>query len=320
MKKVLVSLALLATVLVAAPSEYDIKQLHGFVPVVDGNISEWDDSLFIDSLRSEDNIFAKTASLPTWTPAQFQYELYLGFTPGSTGFVYGAIKVTCDPDYISTGTNAWAMDNVKINPGGQAQGLYIKPNGTATLNQYCPYTLNTDLFVAALVNGNAEASLPTYEFAIRNDKLDPLGFGSFQMSFGSEEAKTGSFMYCAVGAEYTGSKQDFVSNPWDQSFYYPTFNMLTTAIETAINAHLSATSALSASPNPFLPTTSISYSAKEDGVLSVFNAAGKLVMKSSVKAGRGSIEFNAAKLPAGVYVAKLLAGKQVEGTRLFLTR
>jgi len=330
MKRVLISVALLIAMLTAAPSEYTIKQWAGAtVPAIDGDISEWADSLFIDSLRSDDNVYARSASLDPWTPAQFQYKLYLAYTSSpinqgtlnasDTGYIYGAAIVTRDPDYVVG--HGWSADNMKINPGGQAQAFYINSDGTApTLNQYSPYTLDTTLFATCMTYGNAADSLPTYEFALRRDVTDPFAAGIFQASFGSEEYKTGNLiLFCAVGAEYTENKQDWGSNPWDQTFYYPSFSLATTAVEMAPVKTLAAT-AISASPNPFLPATTISYSAQNDGVIKIFNAAGKLIKREAIKAGNGKVNFNGQNLASGVYIARLETGKSVVNTKLFLTR
>ena len=63
-------------------------------------------------------------------------------------------------------------------------------------------------------------------------------------------------------------------------------------------------------PNPFNPTTSISYSLKEDGLitLNVYDMLGRDVaelVNENQSEGYHLVEFNAANLPSGIYIYKI---------------
>ncbi|MEK7670568.1 MAG: T9SS type A sorting domain-containing protein, partial [Bacteroidota bacterium] len=69
-------------------------------------------------------------------------------------------------------------------------------------------------------------------------------------------------------------------------------------------------------PNPFNPSTTIQFTLAEDGKasLKVFNMLGQEVARlfdGEAQAGRvQQVKFDASRLPSGLYIAKLGAGKQ----------
>jgi hypothetical protein len=70
---------------------------------------------------------------------------------------------------------------------------------------------------------------------------------------------------------------------------------------------------LSASPNPFNPTTTIRYDVTTTGLVSltVFDVLGRrltTLFTGLVPAGSYSIDWNAADLPSGVYFCRMEAG------------
>ena len=78
-------------------------------------------------------------------------------------------------------------------------------------------------------------------------------------------------------------------------------------------------------PNPFNPTTKISYTIPERGYVSlkIFNVLGSEVaelVKGEVEAGSYIIEFNASTLPSGIYFYKLQAGSFVETKKMVLMK
>jgi len=78
-------------------------------------------------------------------------------------------------------------------------------------------------------------------------------------------------------------------------------------------------------PNPFNPTTNISYSLAEDGYVSlkVYNILGKEVatLVNEVKpAGNYSVLFNASNLPSGVYIYTLQTSGQSLTRKMLLLR
>ncbi|MBU0518534.1 T9SS type A sorting domain-containing protein, partial [bacterium] len=78
-------------------------------------------------------------------------------------------------------------------------------------------------------------------------------------------------------------------------------------------------------PNPFNPTTTLSYTLPTNGnvELTVFNAAGQQlaeVVNGYRAAGEHSVLFDAATLPSGVYFARLIAGDHQSIQKLLLVK
>ena len=78
-------------------------------------------------------------------------------------------------------------------------------------------------------------------------------------------------------------------------------------------------------PNPFNPSTKISYSIKEEGLvtLKVYDILGKeistLVNENKPK-GIYEAEFNASQLPSGMYIYKIQAGNFTDVKKMLLTK
>ncbi|MBU0558573.1 MAG: T9SS type A sorting domain-containing protein, partial [Bacteroidetes bacterium] len=67
-------------------------------------------------------------------------------------------------------------------------------------------------------------------------------------------------------------------------------------------------------PNPFNPSTSIMYSVKESGIVSLklYNSIGQEVatlVNGQMEAGNHTVQFNASTLSSGVYFYKIESGK-----------
>jgi hypothetical protein len=82
---------------------------------------------------------------------------------------------------------------------------------------------------------------------------------------------------------------------------------------------------LQAYPNPFNPTTTITYKLTEAGeiTLDVFDAIGQRVTRLASggrSAGRHEIEFDATGLPGGLYLYRLIAGQQSETRTMVLLK
>ena len=78
-------------------------------------------------------------------------------------------------------------------------------------------------------------------------------------------------------------------------------------------------------PNPFNPTTQISYSIKENGFvrLKVYDLLGAEVatlVNETKESGYHSVEFNASELPSGVYIYTLQAGDFVSSKKMILMK
>ncbi|MBL8025341.1 MAG: T9SS type A sorting domain-containing protein [Fibrobacteres bacterium] len=329
--KIVIALLFLTVSIFTAPSQYQIKKMSpDFVFTLDGDAKEWNESYFIDSLHSDNNVFVRSAEVPLWTPSRFQCKLYLCHTgPNSdSGWIYGAIKVIRDTNYIVRISGfAGDADNMKLNLGGQAQAFYIPSDGAAPFpNPSCPFQTNISMNAKCKTYANTIDSLPGYEFRLRKDVLKCSDTNtSFRFSFGTEDVSVVNglkvYIFAGIGVENTGNKS-FSSSAWDQISYYPTFTVSSTqgnSKETYKN-HSIASFAISAYPNPFLPNTNISYTTDEDGTIKIFDSLGRLIKSERVNAGSGKVFFNGSALPSGIYCAQLESSKKTASIKLFLAR
>jgi len=128
---------------------------------------------------------------------------------------------------VSTGERVRDADNLIVNPGGSAMAFYIGLDGRTHTNPSSPYIVGTNLFTAAASKGNG--GFPVYEFSILKSMVDPFGMGSYQFSVGTEDQDDSNrtdMQYLGFGTYYTGPKQDWNNNPWDNPLYYPTYNLV----------------------------------------------------------------------------------------------
>ena len=78
-------------------------------------------------------------------------------------------------------------------------------------------------------------------------------------------------------------------------------------------------------PNPFNPSTKISYSIKEEGLvtLKAYDVLGKevtVLVNENKPVGYYEAEFNASQLPSGMYIYKLQAGSFTNVKKMLLTK
>ena len=78
-------------------------------------------------------------------------------------------------------------------------------------------------------------------------------------------------------------------------------------------------------PNPFNPTTQISYQIPEDGFVNlvVYNSLGQIVstlVKEHQTSGKYSVQLNASNLPSGVYFYKIESGSFTKVSKMLLLR
>ncbi|MDP2036937.1 MAG: family 10 glycosylhydrolase [Ignavibacteria bacterium] len=78
-------------------------------------------------------------------------------------------------------------------------------------------------------------------------------------------------------------------------------------------------------PNPFNPTTKISFSIPKNGftVLKIYNMLGQQVdelISKDLNVGNYSVEFNASKLPSGVYIYVLQSGSHIISRKMMLIK
>jgi hypothetical protein len=78
-------------------------------------------------------------------------------------------------------------------------------------------------------------------------------------------------------------------------------------------------------PNPFNPSTKISYSIKEEGLvtLKVYDILGKEIatlINENKPEGNYEVEFNASALPSGLYIYKIQSGSFSDVKKMLLTK
>jgi len=78
-------------------------------------------------------------------------------------------------------------------------------------------------------------------------------------------------------------------------------------------------------PNPFNPSTQISYQIPENSFVNliVYNVLGQEVaqlVNQTQSMGKYTVKFNAANLPSGVYIYKLQAGEFSSVKKMLLTK
>jgi hypothetical protein len=78
-------------------------------------------------------------------------------------------------------------------------------------------------------------------------------------------------------------------------------------------------------PNPFNPTTKISYQIPKDGFVNlvVYNTLGQevaVLVNQHQSIGKYSVQFDASNLPSGVYIYKLTANDYVSVKKMLLTK
>jgi len=78
-------------------------------------------------------------------------------------------------------------------------------------------------------------------------------------------------------------------------------------------------------PNPFNPTTNIRFSLKHDSfiALDIYNPAGELVstlISGNMEAGSHNIQFEAANMTSGIYIARLTSGEGIRSIKMMLLK
>ena len=78
-------------------------------------------------------------------------------------------------------------------------------------------------------------------------------------------------------------------------------------------------------PNPFNPSTKISYSIKEEGLvtLKVYDVLGNEIatlVNENKPAANYEVQFNASQLPSGMYIYKIQAGSFSDVKKMILTK
>lgn len=82
----------------------------------------------------------------------------------------------------------------------------------------------------------------------------------------------------------------------------------------------SSESRLSVSPNPVRGRCNITVNSAQGGVLSIHSPVGQLLLSKALSAGRHEVDWQAAHLPAGIYMARwrMMPGDQVESLKIIV--
>jgi hypothetical protein len=168
--------------------------------------------------------------------------------------------------------------------------------------------------------GTGAPDLPVYEVRLAKKNV---GMGDFMVSYMVQDddgGPTTNWAILSMAARYINSK-DWHSTSWSTTTdYFP----VTTYVETDPAGNpigveniqtVKSTLLLTAMPDPFNAATTLGYSLKEAGrvTLDVFNVEGKRVVRlldGQRQAGSGAVKFDAGRLPGGVYVAQMVSGQQ----------
>ncbi|MCF8241633.1 MAG: T9SS type A sorting domain-containing protein [Melioribacteraceae bacterium] len=78
-------------------------------------------------------------------------------------------------------------------------------------------------------------------------------------------------------------------------------------------------------PNPFNPSTTINYSLKENGfvTLKIYNILGQemvTLVNKELNAGQHTVNFDASKLSSGVYIYQIQAGNFTSSKKMLLLK
>ena len=306
-------------------SSYNILKLPpGTNLSLDADITKWPAEYFIDSLRSNANVYAQDDSI--WTRADFQMKVYAAYADSN---VYFAVKIISDDLCMLCGNTANyfpGCDNIKINPGGNADAFYLWSGGALFRNSSCPWQPGVDINTAVNSHGG-ENGLPSYEFSIaRHTEL--LRNDTFLLSVGTDDedaATPTNEAYEAIGVNYLGNKKLW-NGQWNNQLYYPTFTLSSTvgpaltSIEGKNKQVGNEGAVLSVTPNPLNSVANISFAnPNHNATIMIMDIKGRTVACFNNLTGN-KITWNGRNEPNGAYFVKLTAGKNAVTQRICLIR
>jgi len=340
MKKSLFLILAVAIAIASAASSYTIKKLPaGQAPIIDGNYGEWTEDYFIDSLRSDANVFCELKD-SAWKPEEFSYKVYAAHDDINFYFCFVVTADNVFQDCGEDGIAHYECDNIKINLQGKGTSIYIWGNGTSYYGPSCTWIKNVSAWTAGNHIGY-QGKLPVYEAALSIEKTAPYGnIGKF--SVGSEEVDgyttipdvkhPGQFYldqtFLCIGVSGPTNKWNFDNNPWDNMSYWPSWATGTVeggALASELGSKSVSLEGIKSQPNPMTSSTTLSYKSLQNGKLDIYNISGKVVKSVSTLAGNRTVTWNGTDMngkavAAGVYVARLTSGSKSFDTRLFLAR
>lgn len=167
--------------------------------------------------------------------------------------------------------------------------------------------------------------LTNYIGAVSFGVMGPDGIGMGYYAFAGETSsrfggsETGGHFFCQNGSAYDGIYTDNYTSA-DSTLYYGTFYIGHDSMKGVISKEVSVNEAAPAaftvaqnSPNPFNPSTTISFTIAKAGktTVDVYNVAGQKIdtlVNSNLNAGSHTAVWNAARFSAGVYFYTVKCG------------
>lgn len=242
--------------------------------------------------------------------------------------------------YILLGT-MWAQEIGMIDPYGDTENdPHVWFNGQG--DGYCDMIKDDNPFglpgrayeqkYRSQMDGNLFASTPGYDLGAVSFSLmgpDGTGFGYFAYANETAGTKYGQ-NYVDSGSAYDGMYTDNASSEADQNGWWyiaqDSFKGTISSTPTGVDDETpEAFMAAQNSPNPFNPTTTISYTIPEAGrvQVAVYNLAGQHVATISdaqQQAGSHSVIWDASNNAAGVYFCTISAGSQSQTIKMTLLK
>ncbi|OGJ84538.1 MAG: hypothetical protein A2268_11130 [Candidatus Raymondbacteria bacterium RifOxyA12_full_50_37] len=334
MKKILSTVFVLCVVFLAFGQKDTVKVYaidNANAPTIDGSLADWDEAYVVraNAFTSENQIYyisGTDMSAFSGIGVDYDAKVYMSHDQDN---LYIGWQVLAD-DYPLSNAYGWQnVDNMRISFGAKDDWMYIY--NAPILADSNPRTLAYDYLTDGALVAVTVQDLPIYEVKIpllSIPRFYPTNPPFALMSVGTEDQDLtdGGHVYWGLGATYTGDKHDAVTNPWDNSAYYPIVQIRPenpTKVENAAVAQAEA--AIAASPNPFNPATTISYTMKSTGSINIYTSEGKLIKSFTGLNNSGAVAWNGTDacgntVAAGIYIAQLVSKGNVFNTKLAYTK
>lgn len=319
--KIIVFLLFQCTLALGGPSQYNVLKLpSGSIPIVDGNMNEWSEAYFIDSIRSDLNVACINDTMIPWTPDKIQFKVYAAYNDSN---VYFAVRVTAD-NFIKVCGN-FGCDGLYVKPSNGGQ-FHLWSNNTIQNNPSSSYVVGRTLYARANATGNG--NLPTYEFCFARPLFDELMFnGEHRILVGTNDNDR---IYLAVGYDNNGAPSVGVClgyYEWQYLEHYPAWSIsattegpaLNTTIETIKNTH-DLGMAINVTPNPVRGSAIIGFpSHLNNASVSILDLNGRVISNYSNVSGN-RLKWNATNQTSGIYLVKVKLADKILFTRFCLMK
>ncbi len=285
-------------------------------------ISEAEASMYV--WDTEDGSFVQKFDISPWwsDPAALEAQAQMNGGPNTISLRNGMAYLNCHCSCL-----AQAVDPVAGLNNEDNLNMWVNDNGDLTLdhnfepesprpwicNDYNvgPYTYTLE------ADDNGFAISPSYDVgAVSFGLLAPDGTGLGYRAFAGETAdlKFGQY-FIDNGSQFDGLYVDNHTGGGAGLWFIPHDSIrgtITDQVGVADDSPVAFTVAQNV-PNPFNPTTTISFTLTKAGktTVEVYNVSGQKVdtlVNSSLKAGSHSVTWNAAKFSAGVYFYTVKSG------------